>query len=80
MAMAKIAITIENELLKQIDLLVLSKSYPNRSKAIQGAVREKLKTIEKDRFKRECTKLDPEFERAVANEGINIEITEWPEY
>lgn len=78
--MAKIAITIENDLLKRIDLLVMSKSYPNRSKVIQDAVREKLKAIEKDRFKRECAKLDPEFERAVADEGINTEISEWSEY
>jgi hypothetical protein len=29
---------------------------------------------------RECAKLDPAFERAMAEEGMSAEVTEWPEY
>jgi metal-responsive CopG/Arc/MetJ family transcriptional regulator len=36
MAASKIAITIDDRMLKQIDILVKSKFFPNRSKAIQG--------------------------------------------
>jgi len=40
MAASKIAITIDDNMLKQIDILVKSKYFPNRSKAIQAAVSE----------------------------------------
>ena len=42
MAASKIAITIEDKLLKRLDNLVSSQVFPNRSKAIQEAVEEKL--------------------------------------
>lgn len=29
---------------------------------------------------RECAKLDPEFEKAIAEEGLSVELNEWPEY
>ena len=40
MASSKIAITIEDKFLKQLDNLVRSQVFPNRSKAIQKAVEE----------------------------------------
>ena len=42
LAASKIAITIENNLLKQIDILIKSGYFPNRSKAIREAVVKKL--------------------------------------
>ena len=80
MATAKIAITIEEEILIRLDLLVKSRTFPNRSKAIQDAVKEKLSKIEKNRLEAECAKLDPKFEQALADEGLFSEIEEWPEY
>jgi len=80
MATAKIAITIEEEILIRLDLLVKSSVFPNRSKAIQDAIKEKLSKIEKNRLEAECTKLDPKFEQALADEGLFSEIEEWPEY
>jgi len=80
MATAKIAITIEENILNRLDLLVKSHTFPNRSKAIQEAVKEKLNKIEKNRLEAECSKLNPEFEQALADEGISTEIDEWPEY
>ncbi|MCK5681716.1 CopG family transcriptional regulator [bacterium] len=80
MATAKIAITIEEETLFRLDLLVKSRIFPNRSKAIQDAVKEKLSKIEKNRLEAECAKLDPKFEQALADEGLFSEIKEWPEY
>ncbi len=43
MPVSKIAITIDKDLLKEIDLLVKSNLFPNRSRAIQEAVADKLK-------------------------------------
>ena len=80
MATSKIAITIEEKLLKQIDLMVESKVYPNRSKAIQEAIADKLRRLERTRLAEECSKLDPEFEQNMAEEGFSMEIDEWPEY
>ena len=54
--------------------------FPNRSKAIQEAVVEKLERISHDRLARECGKLDPGFEKALAEEGLSGELGEWPEY
>ena len=80
MATAKIAITIEENILNRLDLLVKSHTFPNRSKAIQEAVKEKLNKIEHNRLEIECAKLDLDFEQALADEGITSEADEWPEY
>jgi len=80
MAASKIAITIDDKLLKQLDYLVNSKVFPNRSKAIQEAVSDKLKRLERTRLAQECAKLDPDYERNMAEEGFSMEIDEWPEY
>jgi Arc/MetJ-type ribon-helix-helix transcriptional regulator len=80
MAASKIAITIDDKLVKQLDNLVNSQVFPNRSKAIQKAVEEKLERIEKTRLSRECAKLDPKYEQTLAEEGFSKELEEWPEY
>jgi metal-responsive CopG/Arc/MetJ family transcriptional regulator len=80
MAASKIAITLENKMLKRLDMLVKSKTFPNRSKAIQEAVAEKLNRMEKSRLAQECAKLDPKFEQSLAEEGFVSELEEWPEY
>ncbi len=80
MAVSKIAITIDDKLLKQLDLMVTNKVYPNRSKAIQEAVADKLKRLERSRLAQECAKLDPSYEQSIAEEGFSMEIDEWPEY
>ena len=80
MPASKIAITIDDNMLKRLDLLVRSKFFPNRSKAIQEAVAEKLMRLEKSRLALECTKLDPNDEQFFAEEGMSSEMEEWPEY
>jgi len=80
MGSAKVAITIDDETLQRLDRLVKEHVYPNRSKAIQEAVQDKIKRLEKARLVRECTKLDPLYEQALADEGISEDVNEWPEY
>ena len=70
MATVKVAISIQNDLLKRVDSLVSKRVFPNRSKAIQDAVREKLARFDQTRLARECAKLDPKFEQAMADEGL----------
>ncbi len=80
MATAKIAITIDQNLLHRLDSLVKSQRFTNRSRAIQEAVAEKLARIERSRLAQECAKLDPKFEQEMAEEGFVAEMDEWPEY
>jgi len=76
----KVAITIEEGMLARVDALVKKKVFSNRSRAIQEAVKEKLERLERNRLAEECAKLDPAFERAMADEGIPEDLTAWPEY
>jgi metal-responsive CopG/Arc/MetJ family transcriptional regulator len=80
MARSKIAITIEQSLLGQLDRLIRSKVFPNRSQAIQSALEEKLNRLNHRRLAVECSKLDPKYEKALAEEGLSEDLTEWPEY
>ena len=80
MSVAKTAITIDEELIKKIDLLVEKKVFPNRSEAIQKAVEEKLVRFDQDRLLLECSKLDPEIEQKSAEEEMSLEVQEWPLY
>ena len=41
---------------------------------------EKLKKLELNRLARECEKLDPALEKAMAEEGMGEEQGQWPEY
>lgn len=80
MGSAKVAITIDEDTLHRLDRLVKEHVFPNRSKAIQEAVQDKIKRLEKSRLARECAKLDPSYEQALADEGISEDVNEWPEY
>ena len=80
MATAKIAISLDAGTVKRLDRLVKSRIFPGRSKVIQDAVEEKLKKLGKGRLARECAKLDPDFEKRLAEEGFSMEADQWPEY
>jgi len=78
MAAAKVAITVDEQLLKLIDRWVTQGRYPNRSRAIQEAVREKVERWNHTRLAEEVTKLNPKEERALAEENLAGEA--WPEF
>ncbi len=80
MSKAKIAITLDGKYIREIDHLVNARYYQSRSQAIQEAVEEKLQRIKHVRLSRECSKLDPSFEKTMAEEGITEDLNEWPEY
>jgi metal-responsive CopG/Arc/MetJ family transcriptional regulator len=80
MAASKIAITIEKKTLTRLDRLVRERIFPNRSKAIQQALEEKINNLEKDKLTLECEKLDQQEEMKLAEEGFASEKDQWPEY
>jgi len=43
-------------------------------------VEDKLARLERSRLARECAKLDPGFEKALAEEDLSEDASEWPEY
>jgi metal-responsive CopG/Arc/MetJ family transcriptional regulator len=77
---AKIAVTIDQDLLTRLDQLVKERRFPNRSRAVQEALRDKLERLERSRLARECAKLDPLFEQRLADEGLAEDLEQWPAY
>lgn len=80
MSTTKVAITISQELLAQLDQLVEQRVFPSRSKAIQEAIQDKLAYINRSRLARECAKLNPHYEQVLAEAGMEQELAMWPEY
>jgi Arc/MetJ-type ribon-helix-helix transcriptional regulator len=68
--MLKIAVTIDKKTLKKLDRLVAKRQFSSRSRAVQEAVEEKLQHLERTRLARECLKLNPAAEQALAEEGM----------
>jgi metal-responsive CopG/Arc/MetJ family transcriptional regulator len=80
MAKAKVAVTLESTTLDRLDKLVKAARFTNRSQAIEIAVQEKLARLERRRLAEECAKLDPEAEKALADQGLEADAESWPEY
>jgi metal-responsive CopG/Arc/MetJ family transcriptional regulator len=80
MPKAKVAVTLDRGLLERVDRLVKAERFPNRSQAIESALAEKLERLERGRLARECAKLNPKEEQALADEGLAADSNAWPEY
>ena len=78
MPASKIAITVDEKLLKVVDRWVHERRYPSRSRAIQAAIEEKVRGQRRSLLAEEAAKLDPAEERAMAEEGLGDET--WPPY
>jgi metal-responsive CopG/Arc/MetJ family transcriptional regulator len=80
MATQKVAISIDEHLVVELDNLVANHVFASRSEAIRIAVEEKIARMQRARLARECSKLDPASERGMAEEGMAGELSQWPEY
>lgn len=80
MRKCKVAISLEEEVLHQVDNLVAEKVFPNRSQAFQMALQEKIVRLGKNRLARECKKLNPKIEQQLAEEGMQEDFAQWPAY
>ena len=80
MATRKVAISLDSELLQQLERLVAERVFPDRSQAVQDAIRDKLGRLSRTRLARECAKLDARAERELADEGLALDATAWPDY
>ncbi len=78
MPTAKVAVTIDERLLGEVDRWVAAGEFPNRSRAIHAALEAfRQSRISRRRLLHELAKLDPKEERALANEAFAAEIP-WP--
>ena len=80
MGKEKIAITLNEKDIGELDRLVDKRVFQSRSQAIQEAVSEKLIRLKRTRLAEECARLDPTYEKELAEEGLAEDIKEWPEY
>ena len=80
MGKEKIAITLDESYIGELDRLVGEKIFQNRSQAIQQAVSEKLSRMRKTRLAEESAKLEPAQERAISEEGLTEDAKQWPPY
>jgi metal-responsive CopG/Arc/MetJ family transcriptional regulator len=76
----KVAVTLDAALLARIDDLVTQRQFRNRSQAIEAALAEKLDRLHRSRLARECARLDPREEKALAEQGLAADFAAWPEY
>lgn len=76
----KIAVSIDERVLNRLEELIREAGYPNRSRSVEDALRDKIERAERSRLAREVSKLDPEVEQRVADESLERDANEWPEY
>jgi Arc/MetJ-type ribon-helix-helix transcriptional regulator len=80
MSKTKVAVTVDADLLDRVDELVAARHFANRSQAVQAALADTVARVARTRLARECGKLSPREERALAEEGFAGSRDAWPEY
>lgn len=80
MSKEKIAITLDERFVGELDRLVDKQVFQSRSQAIQEAVSEKLLRMKRTRLAEESAKLEPAIERTISDEGFTEDMKQWPEY
>ena len=80
MSVAKVTVSLDKTLVEKVDCLPAENIFANRSQATQEAVSEKLGRTDRCRLAKQCAKLDKEYERKLADEGLAFEADEWPEF
>lgn len=79
-AKTKVAVTLDTELLAELDQCVASGMFPNRSQALTSALREKLERLRRHRLATACEYLDPVEEVEFAELGLAADVDSWPQY
>ena len=80
MPKTKVALTLDADLLEQVDELVAKRKFRNRSQAVEAALSDKLQRLARTRLAREAAKLTPTEEKRVADEGLADALDAWSEY
>ncbi|HTP30630.1 MAG TPA: ribbon-helix-helix domain-containing protein [Candidatus Acidoferrales bacterium] len=74
----KIAVTLDQRTVADLDRWVREGKYPNRSRALQSAVNLLSEREKRTRLVRELSKIDPHEEKQLAEQGLGDR--SWAEY
>lgn len=80
MPKTKVALTLDADLIDQVDELVARQKFRNRSQAVEAALADKLRRLARTRLAREAAKLNRPEEQQLAEEGLADALDAWPEY
>lgn len=70
MASTEAAVTIDADLLNELDRLIAARVFSDRSQAIQAVLRDKLTQLNRNRLAAECARLDPVQEQQFAEVAL----------
>jgi metal-responsive CopG/Arc/MetJ family transcriptional regulator len=79
-ASVKIAISLKKETLDRLDAVVASARFASRSRAVEEAIESLLRELDDREYEQAVALLDPEEERALAEEGMALDAAAWPSY
>jgi metal-responsive CopG/Arc/MetJ family transcriptional regulator len=68
MPKTKVTLTLETDLLAEVDSLVRKSRFVNRSQAVEAVIAEQLARLRRTRLPEACALLDPDEERMLAEE------------
>jgi Arc/MetJ-type ribon-helix-helix transcriptional regulator len=74
----KIAVTLDQRTVADLDRWVQEGKYPNRSRALQSAVNLLTEREKRTRLVRELARIDPKEEKQLAEQGLGDRA--WPKY
>ena len=76
MSTTRVAFNVNEDLLRRVDKLVEERRFPSRNQVVQVALEEKVDRLDRSRFLQEAAKLDPEEEKALAEEGMARDVAQ----
>lgn len=80
MSKQRIAVTIDDQHLNEIDELVAKGRYPSRSQVVEAALAAVLSRCVQSSLIRECARFDSTEERSFAEGGLRSDGIGWPAY
>lgn len=79
-AKTKVALTLNADLVVQLDELVERRRFRSRSQAVEAALADKMRRLARTRLATESGKLNAREEKRLADEGLADDLLAWPEY
>jgi hypothetical protein len=67
-------------MVRRVAELVAGLRFQSRSQAVEAALSDKLKRLDRTRLARESAKLNPREEKRLAEDGLVDALESWPEY
>jgi Arc/MetJ-type ribon-helix-helix transcriptional regulator len=70
MPKTKVVLSLDADLLDQVDELVAKRKFRNRSQAVEAALADRLRRLARTRLAREAARLNPLEEKRLADQGL----------